>query len=536
VAEIGVDGAVKATGKTPDELARLLPAESDAAKKLLAAGQAAKAGTQVADDLLTRLAGLSKLDPAAAAKAVEEGFDRIGYIGTLEAAGGWKAVTKQFGEGHPITTRLEAWRSGIVQEGTEYVKTASKGESSAVRTGTEKGTSDVDISTFGKDAAQNVDRLKEFMARRTNVNRDRLEFLLDADAAVNPSRMHLQDIAKDLSPEMHTAILVESARHQEQLIFARRWHDAVEAGDIHLMEKLELVARQVGVGDINKAWKPMDASTLSALERELDGWATQLAKLESQGASEAARRPLIEKIGRGQAELLANNPNMYLDAGNIKTLVTRRDIDAAKIESALGSLDAASLNRLGTVFTQERYLKILGEGPHIDHALHAIKLGTGSPAEIASALKSFAKHGERVVQTIGADVAHGVNPHVWAWMDLEFGRIMQAAKSGDLTGQAATDLLALQQRVAAEALYLERGMTNAARALREQAGLGAALTAEQAKGISAWAAAEATARVQLEALKKSLQELHLAMTLGRAGGDALDVVAPDDEMAPAPLP
>ena len=43
-----------------------------------------------------------------------------------------------------------------------------------------------------------------------------------------------------------------------------------------------------------------------------------------------------------------------------------------KIEAALGTLDAASLGRLGTVFTQERYLKILGEGPQIDHALQAI--------------------------------------------------------------------------------------------------------------------------------------------------------------------
>ena len=37
VAEIGTEGAVRAAGKTPEELARLLPAESEAAKKLLAA-------------------------------------------------------------------------------------------------------------------------------------------------------------------------------------------------------------------------------------------------------------------------------------------------------------------------------------------------------------------------------------------------------------------------------------------------------------------------------------------------------------------
>jgi hypothetical protein len=495
VTEIGTEGAIRAAGKTPEELARLLPEGSEAAKKLVAAAAAAKAGAPGGDGIIAKLATLSKLPADEAAKVVSEGFDKVGYIGTLEAAGGWKAVTKQFGEGHEVVTKLEAWRSQIVQEGAEYIKKASKGESSAVRTGTEQGTSDVDISTFGRDAAQNVDRLKEFMARRTNVTRDRLEFLLDADAAVNPSRMHLQDIAKDLSPAMHNQILVESARHQEQLVFARRWHDAVEAGDFVLMERLEVAAKEVGIAEINKAWKPMDPGTLSALERQLDGWAKQLAKLEADGASEAVRRPLIEKIGKGQAELLANNPNMYIDAGNIKTLVTRRDIDAKKIEAALGSLDAASLERLGTVFTQERYLKILGEGPHIDHALQAIQLGKGTPAEIANALKSFAKHGERVVKTIGADVAHGVDAAAWAGMAEEFARIMKAAKSGSLMQEAATNLLVLQERLGAEAARLERGMTTAARALREQSQLGVALTAQPAAGISAWAAMEATTRL-----------------------------------------
>ena len=522
-AEIGTEGAVRAAGKTPEQLAKLLPEGSEAGKKLLAAAAAAKAGAPAGDGILAKLATLSKLPADEAAKVVSEGFDKVGYIGTLEAAGGWKAVTKQFGEGHEVVTKLEAWRTKIVQEGADYIKAASKGDSSAVRTGTEQGTSDVDISTFGRDAAQNVDRIKEFMARRTNVTRDRLEFLLDADAAVNPSRMHLQDIAKELSPAMHNQILVESARHQEQLVFARRWHDAKEAGDFVLMERLEVAAKEVGIAEINKAWKPMDPGTLSALERQLDGWAKQLAKLEADGASEAVRRPLIEKIGKGQAELLANNPNMYIDAGNIKTLVTRRDIDAKKIEAALGSLDAASLERLGTVFTQERYLKILGEGPHIDHALQAIQLGKGTPVEIANALKSFAKHGERVVKTIGADVAHGVDPLAWAAMETEFARIMKAAKSGTLMQEAATNLAVLQERLAAEAARLERGMTTAARALREQSQLGVALTAQQAAGISAWAAMEATTRIKIEAIKQALRDLHLGMVTGRVASDAYDV-------------
>ena len=63
-----------------------------------------------------------------------------------------------------------------------------------------------------------------------------------------------------------------------------------------------------------------------------------------------------------------------------------------------------------------------------------------TPVEIANALKSFAKHGERVVKTIGADVAHGVDPLAWTAMEAEFARIMKAAKSGTLMQEAATSL------------------------------------------------------------------------------------------------
>jgi hypothetical protein len=255
VTELGTEGAARAAGMTERDLARLLPADSPAGLKLIAAADSSLPGMGPVGDLAADLKRLDRLDDSTAARVVADGFDRYGYLGTLDLAGGWKVVTKRFGEKHRHVDALEAWRKGLIDEATGYIKSSSKGESTAVRTGTERGTSDVDISTFGKDAAQNVERTKEYLARRVGVKRDRLEFLLDADVAVNPSRMHLQDLVKGISDETHQAILATSARHQEKLVFARRWHDAVEANDQYLMKQLEELASSAGIGDIPKTWK-----------------------------------------------------------------------------------------------------------------------------------------------------------------------------------------------------------------------------------------------------------------------------------------
>ena len=84
---------------------------------------------------------------------------------------------------------------------------------------------------------------------------------------------------------------------------------------------------------------------------------------------------------------------------------------------------------------------------------------------------------------------------------------MKAAKRAR-SRELSTSLNVLQERVALRR-PAERGMTTAARALREQAPLGKPLTAVESAGISAWAAAEAEARVQTEALIQALRDYHL---------------------------
>ena len=521
VAEIGAEGAARAAGMAPDELVRYVPVGSAAHEKLTLAADAARLGAEGAvvgagrQSLAERLATLSGREHAAELdRVVQESFDRIGFVGTVRDAGGWKALTKQLGEGHHHVRALEAWRSGLVEEAAEFVRSATKGEGTAVRTGTMQGTSDVDISTFGVDAAQNVERVKEFLARRVNVQRSELELMLDADAAVNPARMHLQDVAPNLSDAMHQKILTESARHQEGLIFARRWYDAVEGGDDLLKAELEQLAGSLGI-EINKSWKPMSPEALAALESKMDDWAKRLAKLEREGADEGTRKGLIEQIGRAQAEVLAHNPNMYMDVGNIKTLVTRRPIDASRIQAALGSLDAANIARLDTLFAQERYLKILGEGPHIEHALQAIQESANNAAVVAANVKSLAKHGRRVIETLGADIAHGLNPSTWDELASTLDLLMFKAEAGMLVPEASRFLASTQALARKLAGELEAGMANATRILREQAALGPPLTKLQQEQLSAWVRSEAQWRLAMWSIQEDLAGLYKGVLAGK---------------------
>ena len=151
---------------------------------------------------------------------------------------------RRSGRARRSSKELEAWRSGLVQEGIDFLKASSKGESTAVRTGTPKGTSDVDISTFGRDAAQNVERVKEYLAKQ---RRGRAR-----QAGVHARRRRGGRPRADAPPgrregalgREHSAIEREAARHQESLVYNRRFYDAMAAADKDLAEKLAKEARR----------------------------------------------------------------------------------------------------------------------------------------------------------------------------------------------------------------------------------------------------------------------------------------------------
>jgi hypothetical protein len=531
LAEAGVARTVEASGMSAEKLAEILGKDSEAGKRLLAA---AGLGNDAAalEGLAASLADLGKLAPGEQATAMRQAIDQFGYAGALRRAGGWKNVTKTLGESNAISQELEAWRSGIVGDMRAWMESASKGESRAVRTGTEAATSDVDISTVGADAAQQVERALEFAAKRAGCGRAELETILDLDAAVNPARMHLQDVVKGLSPQARAAIEREAAKFEEGLTYARRFHQAEKAGDEALMKQIE----QEAGGHLNKAWEPLQGDQIAALQKRMDDWSAQLAKLEADGGGEAEKAALIQKIGRTQAEVLASSDTMYGTGGSIRAWVTERAA-AAGVKSDMEKLAEAGVKidpAAKTIWPGQRFTAILGEGHFLDKAFAGINSGATGPA-LVKAIKDFGKHGGRVVEILGRDVSvTGMSASkMWdladalaEWVELAKGPLADAVRD-------AEKLAGIRAQLQGQVAQLKSAMSNGIGALRVQAQLGEALAPAELAGIDAWVRAEATAQMRGQALLDNMLKLEQA---AKAGAKAAAATAPEPTASAAEEP
>jgi len=503
--------------------------DSEAGKKLLAAADLGKDATKV-EGLLGKLADFAKLEKTEQEAVLREALAQYGYAGTLrKVPGGWKGVTKVLGDAHPIAQELDAWRSKLVEEMKQWMETASKGESKAVQTGTAAPTSDVDISTVGQDAAQNVERAKEFIAQRAGVSRAELESVLDLDAAVNPARMHLQDVVKGLSGEARAAIDREAARFEEGLAQSRRYYAAKQAGDEALMKQIEAEA----AGRLNREWVPLDKGQISALERQMDSWSKRLAELEAAGGAEAEKAALIRDIGRAQAQVLGAAESMYPTGGSIRMWVTERTPTVPGAKSDMEKLAEAGVRvdpAAAAIWPGQRYTAILGEGHFLDHAFKSIHVGEGT--ELVKAIKDFGKHGGRVVEVLGRDITvTGIAPEVMAKLADDLAEWVKLAK-GPLGEQVrdAAKLAEIRAALQGQMGNFKTAMANGVAALRAQAQLGEALTEVELQGIAAWAAAEASAAQRARFILDHLLSMEQAARNAAKGvGDGIN-----DGRTPAP--
>ena len=522
LAEEGVEGAMKASGKSAEELAAIVGKDSEAGKKLLAAADLGKDAAKV-EGLLGKLADFAKLEKAEQEIVLREALAQYGYVGTLrKVPGGWKGVTKALGDAHPIAQELDAWRSKLVEEMKQWMETASKGESKAVQTGTSAPTSDVDISTVGQDAAQNVERAKEFIAQRAGTSRAELESMLDLDAAVNPARMHLQDVVKGLSPEARSAIEREAARFEEGLAQSRRYYAAKQAGDDALMKQIEAEAG----GRLNREWVPLDKGQISALERQMDQWSKRLAELEAAGAGDAEKAVLIRDIGRAQAQVLGASESMYPTGGSIRMWVTERKPTVPGAKSDMEKLAEAGVRvdpSAAAIWPGQRYTAILGEGHFLDGAFKGIQVAEGP--QLVKAIKDFGKHGGRVVEVLGRDITvTGISPEVMAKLADDLAEWVKLAK-GPLGEQVrdAAKLAEIRAALQGQMSSFKTAMANGVGALRAQAQLGEALTEAELQGIASWAAAEASASQRAQFILDHVMSMEQAARNAAKGvGDAAD--------------
>jgi hypothetical protein len=487
VAEVGVAETARVAGMTTEQLAELAGKESELGRRILSVKDLAAQGGKGLEELAQKVAKLSELTEGVE-ETVARAFDAFGYVETIKKAGGWKALTKTLGaDSAAAGPRLKAWRDGLVADMQAYIARTSKGRTSAVPTGSQKlHTSDMDVSMFGEDAAQTVAQAREYLAARAGIKNNELGRLLDADMFVDPARIHLHTVTQGLTPETVARIEKEATRFEEQLIFGRRLWEARQAGDAALEAEVRAEARALGIQKVWEGYKPMSADQIAARQRDIDLWVKELET----ATDEAHKEGLIQKIGRNQAEILAEGKGGYATHGGVHVNVTTRAGDFDKMPEAyrraLGERVAA-----GRLYTTERYTAILAEGPHLDRAVReigaAVKGGAEHVAELADAIKDFGKHGERVANLLGADVVGPVGGELKD-LAVRLRSFADQAKDGTVAQKAAAKerLAELKGQIDVALAELKTATAKGTSALRKQAELGAATDPKWMTAVQTW--------------------------------------------------
>ncbi len=519
VTEVGVEGTVKASGKTADQLAEQVGKESELGKRIVAAGEtASKEGGKAAEELAGKLAKFGELDKEEMAKVAREALDQWGVVGTVRRAGGWTKLTKALGPEHAISQELMHWREGLIRELEDWMLEESQGASKAVQTGTPKSaTSDIDVSMFGEDASANVKKSREFLASRAGCSNEELGKLLDLDVFADPSRMHLQDVTKGLSDEVRRDISKSAAKYEEQLIFAKRLFDAKAAGNDALVAQIKADAEALGIKPF-EGYKPLGKGEIEALNTRIDGLCK---KLET--ASEAEKKQIIEEVGQSQGQVLAEGGGGYATGGGVRVNVTERPIDLPNMPKTLTPR-----------WPEVRYTAILAEGPHLDKAAGELAAAAVGPEAYADAIKALGKHGNRVTGVLGAEFMQANQLETLGEQLMEW---VKKAKDPDFVKSLANveELARVREQITGQLAQLKGGSDAGLKALREEAQLGAAMTPEATAQIQAWTSWQAKvtgAATKIDAITPAIFEgLHAGASTMPTGheDDKKKVSVPDDQ-------
>ena len=187
-----------------------------------------------------------------------------------------------------------------------------------------------------------------------------------------------------------------------------------------------------------------------------------------------------------------------------------------------------------TIWPGQRFTAILGEGHFLDRAFAAIAGGVDGPA-LVGAIKDFGKHGGRVVEILGRDVA------VTGMSAAEMNTLAEAspcwlkASKGPLadTVKDAAELARHPRRAGrARSRSCVTAMANGVGALRAQAQLGTALRPAELAGIDAWVRAQAAAELRGQALLDNMLKLEQALSLPAKVGTAAAATSDSGEPEP----
>lgn len=419
VTELGAEATARRTGKSAEELLALLPPESVARGRILAAkdliDKAAKEGILDAAALEARAAtvvgttaeetwkagrplgellqdipgalGRGEIDKAFADKLVVEAIESMGPANAMKRLGGWNKAAKALGDEGASGKMFMAWRDSVFNDLQNYAVKTLNGE--VKRTGNVQSFSnDIDMSFTGKNAAEVRDGAAQYLAKRLGVANSPGEFdrLLMAGLFTDPRRMHAYDGLPDAMREM---IARTQASKQESLIWNRRLYEAMHEGDDALATHIRGEMANMGIKEF--AYKPLTSGDIARLAKRTDALHADLDAAVKAGDT-AAQARLAQEIGDAQALINAAEGGGYFSGGGVRDWVSERGKDAKKHFDPLYGPKGQSK------VAAEKVTALLDQLPKLDHSV--LQLG-GNAEQVASGIRGIGKYGDRLLLAAG---------------------------------------------------------------------------------------------------------------------------------------
>jgi hypothetical protein len=474
VTELGVQGTVNRTGKSVDDLLKLVPADSPVAARLReakelgvkgaaeaaqagaeagtkagagAAGEAAQAGAQAearvassaaanaaeeawkagrslpelladipaAVALGAKSGGTKGISKEFAERLVSEAIEKLGPAETLKRAGGWKKLAASLGAESAAGKKFMAWRDAVFKDLEDYVVNQLGGK--VQRTGTVKDFSnDIDMSFIGPNASEVKAAASEYLAKRLGVDNSPGAFdgIMMAGLFTDPRRMHAYDA---LPAAVRDKVAAKQAAQEEQLIWNRRLWEATQEGTPEMAKEVRDQMKALGIPEF--AYKPLNSSDIARLSKRIDGLHGELEQAIAKGDA-AAQERLAAQIGEAQAMINAAESGGYFSAGGVRRYVSERPGEKG-FPRLPGGEGAA-------VASAEKLTAIVDQLPKLDHS--ALLLG-GTGDEVIAGIRGVGKYGKRLAEVTGEAGVH--SDSVWESLVNRCGKLKAAADEKALT-------------------------------------------------------------------------------------------------------
>lgn len=447
IAELGPAEVRKLTGLSFEEMAKRVGGDLGARLGELTAEGVSKADKALLEQL-PNLAGLSAEDGG---KVLEASVNTYGVIGTLDRAGGWATIKKtaamKDAKGGAAT--LEAWRKGIVKELEDFVAKESENMSKAVRTGTEKASSDLDVQVVGGTAAELKQKAEAWLSGRTGRSIEKSKVLLDAEIFVDPFRSHFYDIVQGIDDVTRKKLAAEMGDMERRMVAGA---EIKRAGGIETPAGQKAAAdwAEKGVKEPFLDFEPLSPAEQQKASAMVDGYMNELKSALTSTEKEA----LVKKISTTQAQINASHPDAYV-GGGVRAWVTGRE-DAAEDVEKLAKAANMTKDELMQVSNAQRIMATLNEAKWLEAAAGRLASPSASTAEdvgkVAKTVTDIGKHGARSAGQLGkagapnAAVLEGLFAELERFHQMD-AKAMEAALREGTFSSLQTEIVGTLQRL-----------------------------------------------------------------------------------------